>query len=141
MKKLFQLLVTLSVATLFVTQCSRNADSGFAEINDTRLYYEILGKGIPLIFHHGFICDHRNWDPQKANPEGTIEMMESIQIPTLIIAGECPHPVLKDLVFAQSKYIPNSKLATIKKSNHMVNIENPNQFNEELETFLKENGL
>jgi 3-oxoadipate enol-lactonase len=282
---------------LFITQCTPETQTGFAEINGTKLYYEITGKGIPLIFHHGFTCDHRNWnpqveyfadkymvitydarghgqssvpdsmpysyvedlaamidyleiekavvighslggapafyytkdhpervlalvlaeggaflsdpaivdtshipgyfnelynaiavarnqglekgkeawlqihpmkdaaenplssgllktmiadysgwhwlhrDPQKRNPDGTIEMMKSIKAPTLIVAGEYSHPVLKDLVLAQSQYIPNSKEVTLGNSNHMLNIENPSQFNEELETFLLENGI
>ena len=92
------------------------------------------------------IADYSGWhwlnrDPQKRNPEGTIEMMESIEAPTLIVAGEYSHPALKDLVLAQSRYIPNSKKVTIENSNHMLNIENPSQFNEELEAFLLENGI
>ena len=92
------------------------------------------------------ITDYSGWhwlnrDPQKSNPEGTIEMMEQIKVPTLIIAGELSHPVLKDLVSAQSKYIPNSKLVILENSNHMLNIENPDQFNKELESFLIENNI
>jgi pimeloyl-ACP methyl ester carboxylesterase len=92
------------------------------------------------------IDDYSGWhwlntDPQKRNPNGTIEMMGSIKAPTLIIAGEYSHKVLKDLVSAQSLYIPNSKLVILEKSNHMLNIENPKQFNTELELFLKENKI
>lgn len=287
----------IAIIGLLITHCTNETKSGFAEVNGTRLYYEIAGNGTPLIFHHGFTCDHRNWnpqieyfadryqvitydarghgqsevpdsipysyvedlaalidyleidkaviighslggapafyytkdhpervlalilaeggaflsdpaivdtsnipsyfnelysaiavarnqgledgkiawlkihpmndaaenpissdllntmiedysgwhwlneDPQKSNPIGTIEMMRSIKTPTLIVAGEYSHPVLKDLVFAQSQYIPNSKLVTIGKSNHMLNIENPDQFNKELESFLLENEI
>jgi pimeloyl-ACP methyl ester carboxylesterase len=68
-------------------------------------------------------------------------MLQSIKVPTLIVAGENSHPVLKDMVMAQSQYIPNSKKATIVESNHMLNIENPTQFNQELESFLTENDI
>jgi pimeloyl-ACP methyl ester carboxylesterase len=37
---------------------------GFAEVNDTRLYYEIAGKGHPLILIHGFSSNAKNWDNQ-----------------------------------------------------------------------------
>jgi pimeloyl-ACP methyl ester carboxylesterase len=37
---------------------------GFAEVNDTRLYYEIAGKGHPLILIHGFSSNVKDWDKQ-----------------------------------------------------------------------------
>ena len=92
------------------------------------------------------IEDYSGWhwlnrDPQKSNPEGSIEMMESIIAPTLIVAGDYSHPLLKDMVLAQSRYIPNSKKVILEKANHMLNIENPMQFNQELESFLNENDI
>lgn len=38
--------------------------SGFAEINGTRLYYEIAGSGHHLVLIHGFTVDRRVWDAQ-----------------------------------------------------------------------------
>ena len=38
--------------------------SGLAEVNGTRLYYEMLGSGHPLVLIHGFSLDHRMWDGQ-----------------------------------------------------------------------------
>ncbi|ETW96969.1 MAG: hypothetical protein ETSY2_45460 [Candidatus Entotheonella gemina] len=32
-------------------------DSGFADVNGTRLYYEMAGSGHPLVFIHGFTLD------------------------------------------------------------------------------------
>jgi pimeloyl-ACP methyl ester carboxylesterase len=95
---------------------------------------------------NSMINDYSGWhwlnrDPQKRNPDGSIEMLQSIKVPTLIVAGDYSHPVLKDMVLAQSQYIPNSKKATILESNHMLNIENPTQFNQELESFLMEHGI
>lgn len=297
MKKLIQFILFMVTVLFALTQCSQKIESGFAEINGASLYYEITGKGTPMIFLHGFTCDHRNWnpqveyfaskykvitydarghghssvpdsvpysyiddlsalmdylelskaiiighsmggapaffytkdhpdrvlalvlaeggaflndpsivdtsnipgyfnelygaiaitqnngleegkkawlkihpmktaaenpissellktmikdysgwhwlnnDPQKRNPAGTIEMMNQIQVPTLIVAGEYSHPVLKDLVSAQAKYIPNSKIVIIQNSNHMLNIENPEQFNKELDSFLKQHMI
>jgi len=297
MKKTSQVFFALTLVLLSLTQCAPNTQTGFAEINGTKLYYEITGTGTPLIFLHGFTCDHRNWnpqiehfaknyqiitydarghgksslpdstpysyvedlealinhleidkavlighslggapvffyakdnpdkvlglvlaeggpffgdpaivdtslipsyfnefytaikiartkgleegkaawldmhpmkdaavnpvssellktmiaeysgwhwlnrDPQKRNPEGTIEMLEGIKVPTLIVAGDNSHPVLKEMVLLQAKNIPNSKKITLENSNHMLNIENPVQFNNELERFLSENGI
>ena len=38
--------------------------SGYAEVNDTRLYYEIAGEGDPIVLIHGFTLDTRMWDDQ-----------------------------------------------------------------------------
>ena len=35
-----------------------------AEVNGIRLYYEVTGKGRPIVFVHGFGCGIRSWDPQ-----------------------------------------------------------------------------
>ena len=286
--------VFIGVSLLMIKQCNRRITTGFAQVNGTSLYYEITGKGTPLIFLHGFTCDHRNWNPQveyfskrfkvitydarghgqsslpdtvpysyledltalinylniekavvighsmggapaflyaKDNPERvlalvlaeggpvmndpsivdttiipdyfnefrsaitvaqneglekgkeawlniqplrtaaqnpnsselletmindysgwhwlnknphkknlkcTIKLMSQLKCPTLILAGELSHPVLKDVVNAQAKYIPNSKKVILKNSNHMLNMENPEKFNKEVEVFLKQ---
>lgn len=38
--------------------------SGIAEVNGTRLYYEVAGDGHPLVLIHGFSLDTRMWDDQ-----------------------------------------------------------------------------
>ncbi len=40
------------------------SQSGFAEVNGTRLYYEVAGEGHPLLLIHGGIMDSRMWDEQ-----------------------------------------------------------------------------
>ena len=37
---------------------------GFAEVNGTRLYYEVAGSGHPLVLVHGLTLDQRMWDDQ-----------------------------------------------------------------------------
>lgn len=39
-------------------------DKGFAEVNDTRLYYEIVGRGHPLVLVHGRSLNSKMWDDQ-----------------------------------------------------------------------------
>lgn len=41
-----------------------SSDSGYAEVNKTKLYYEIAGKGEPLVLIHGSFGDRRFWDLQ-----------------------------------------------------------------------------
>jgi pimeloyl-ACP methyl ester carboxylesterase len=38
--------------------------NGFADVNGTRLYYELAGSGEPLVLVHGFSLDTRMWEPQ-----------------------------------------------------------------------------
>jgi pimeloyl-ACP methyl ester carboxylesterase len=39
---------------------------GIAEVNGTRLVYEVTGAGPPVVFVHGFTLDMRMWDDQVA---------------------------------------------------------------------------
>jgi len=292
-------LITIVVSVIFLTDCRNEIKSGFAEINGTKLYYEMTGEGTPLVFIHGFTCDHRNWnpqveyfsrnfkvitydargfgqssvpdtvpythaedlaamidyfgieqavvighsmggapaffyalnhpdrvlalvlaeggafisdttlinpqslqdyfkefsyvnnvfqeegiekareawlsinpikpaaenplscelikamindysgwhwhnrDPQKSNPDATPELMGKLKTPTLIITGDLSlsHEFIRELISAYDTYIPNSKKVILSNSNHMLNLENPNQFNKELELFLIENDI
>ncbi|HET6884599.1 MAG TPA: alpha/beta fold hydrolase [Rubrobacteraceae bacterium] len=43
---------------------NRRQESGFAEVDDASLYYEILGEGEPLVLLHAGIADRRMWDEQ-----------------------------------------------------------------------------
>lgn len=92
------------------------------------------------------INDYSGWhwhnrDPATSNPDGTPELMGKLKTPTLIITGDLSHAAIKQLVTAQNKYIPNSKKVVLSNSNHMLNLENPDQFNQELMTFLNENNI
>ncbi|MHA2251470.1 MAG: alpha/beta fold hydrolase [Candidatus Kariarchaeaceae archaeon] len=37
---------------------------GNADVNDTKLFYELGGEGQTIVFIHGFTLDHRMWDDQ-----------------------------------------------------------------------------
>jgi len=43
---------------------SKLIDSGYASVNGTKLYYEMAGKGEPLVLIHGSFGDRRFWDLQ-----------------------------------------------------------------------------
>lgn len=58
----------LIIAVLFLTafqsngQQSKPADSGYAPVNGTKVYYEVYGKGEPIILLHGaFYTIEMNW--------------------------------------------------------------------------------
>jgi pimeloyl-ACP methyl ester carboxylesterase len=41
---------------------SPNPQTGFADVNGTRLYYEVQGSGPNLVLLHAGVSDHRMWD-------------------------------------------------------------------------------
>ena len=43
-----------------------HVQTGFAEVNGTKLYYEVAGTGHPFILMHGHLLDRRSWDDQFA---------------------------------------------------------------------------
>ena len=43
---------------------TKELQTGFAEVNGTRLYYEVKGTGHPLALIHGGLVDRRLWDDQ-----------------------------------------------------------------------------
>ena len=55
------LLTTLS---LLLSGCDNTHIQGFAEVNDTKLFYKVSGKGTPVILIHGFSFDSRCWNDQ-----------------------------------------------------------------------------
>src|SRR5258708_27513961 len=43
---------------------TREPQTGLAELNGTRLYYEVAGEGHPLVLVHGGLVDRHLWDYQ-----------------------------------------------------------------------------
>ena len=41
-----------------------HVSTGYVEVGDARLYYEVTGDGPPLVLLHGGFLDTRMWDPQ-----------------------------------------------------------------------------
>jgi hypothetical protein len=39
-----------------------SSETGFAEVNGTKLYYEVAGSGESILFVHGNFGDCRHWD-------------------------------------------------------------------------------
>jgi len=64
MKKLLTLFFLLSIS--FLTICSKNIniENGIAEVNGTKLYYEVAGSGTAIVLIHGNGGDCRHWDYQ-----------------------------------------------------------------------------
>ena len=57
------------ILSLFILACAMGAhaqshSAGFAEVNGTKIYYEQMGKGRPIVLVHGGLVDSRVWDEQ-----------------------------------------------------------------------------
>jgi len=51
-------------ALAFVACKTNQPETGFADVNGTKLYYEIAGSGDTIVFIHGWSFDNRCWDDQ-----------------------------------------------------------------------------
>ncbi len=67
-----QVMVTLTISTLFIVLCT-TANSAYVnshcsrhylEVKDHQIYYEVSGSGSPIILIHGGYLDHTIWDKQ-----------------------------------------------------------------------------
>jgi len=56
--------LALGACASTTTQPGPQRRTGFAEVNGTRLYYEVAGSGEPLVLVHAFTLDTRMWDDQ-----------------------------------------------------------------------------
>jgi len=61
MKKIILLIITSFVTTFCFAQMPKKAERTF--VNGKHLYYEVYGKGKPLIFLHGYTLSSRMWTP------------------------------------------------------------------------------
>ncbi|PIO00506.1 hypothetical protein COT72_02260 [archaeon CG10_big_fil_rev_8_21_14_0_10_43_11] len=64
-------------------------------------------------------------------------MLNAISVPTLVLVGALEPRIIANESKQLAKHIPHATLCTIPGSVHVSNVENPQQFNVELEHFLK----
>lgn len=55
---------TAAVMVLLAACLQQEASSGYADVNGTKLYYEVAGSGDPIVLIHGNAGDRRHWDGQ-----------------------------------------------------------------------------
>ena len=66
MKAFIKLFIVFILLTLFACTGQKELEitTGFAEVNGTRLYYELAGSGVPIVLIHGNFGDRRYYDGQ-----------------------------------------------------------------------------
>jgi len=59
-------LLFTTLLTAILVSCNQKQEvlNGIAKVNGTSLYYEVAGKGEPIVFVHGNFGDNIHWDQQ-----------------------------------------------------------------------------
>jgi len=79
------------------------------------------------------------WDPdliQSLNPPA-LDRLEDIKVPTLLIASQSDLSDNQDIIDLLEMKIPHSTRVTIPECSHMVNLDQPERFNQCVLCFLK----
>jgi pimeloyl-ACP methyl ester carboxylesterase len=92
--------------------------TGFVETNGTKLYYEVMGEGYPLVLIHGGYMDRRMWDDQLA------------------VFAQHYRVILHKSADRLEKDIVGARRFTISGTHHMPNMEKPEEFNRIVLDFL-----
>jgi pimeloyl-ACP methyl ester carboxylesterase len=58
--------ISYNILRSYLMNEAKQLSTGFVETNGTKLYYEMLGEGHPLVLLHGGYMDRRMWDDQFA---------------------------------------------------------------------------
>ena len=69
------------------------------------------------------------------------EKLSDLSLPALLINGDLSHISYHIFIQQMHDQLPNSKRIILQNSGHMLSLENPTQFNNELSTFLLENDI
>lgn len=103
-------------------------NSNYANKEDVTNYIEGVHK-TPFSLFHSLIKDYTELDAKK--------ILESLFLPTLIIAGEKDHITPLSLLEEWASYLPTSKLEKIPEGSHNAHTEFPVLVNEKIHDFLR----
>ncbi len=65
-----------------------------------------------------------------------IKKLNEIKIPTLIVTAEYDLALCKDIAAIMAKEIPGAKLISIKGAGHIMNMDQPEEFNKIISKFI-----
>ena len=74
-------------------------------------------------------------------PDIPLPKLSDVKIPTLIMVGDQDDPEVVERSRIMSREIPGAREAIVRGAGHMVNLENPREFNRVLYGFLKGSGV
>ena len=70
------------------------------------------------------------------NRADSVPLLETIEVPVLVVVGEHDGPSPPDVATAMADAIPNARLEVMPGAGHLSNLEAPEPFNQVLESFL-----
>ena len=82
-----------------------------------------------------------NKDLWQPGPIRDLNDYSKMDVPTLICLGELSLPFYRRTMNEIHQILPNSQLVVISNSGHMIQLENPKEFNKVLKQFLKKQGV
>lgn len=90
--------------------------------------------------------DHSGWNWEnkifwQPGPIRDLNDYSNMNVSTLICLGELSLPFYQKLMNEIRQTLPNSKLVEISNSGHMIQLENPKEFNKVLNQSLKKEGI
>lgn len=122
-----------------------HSELGLNKARENWLNHQVFNKTIENIeatlLLKQIVSDYSGWHwfnsdlREKVSPS-TIEQIQNIKVPTLIMIGEYDLSYFKDIAVILNNKISNSKKIIIKNSGHMSNLENIEQFNKTIEQQL-----
>ncbi len=71
-----------------------------------------------------------------ADRRDSLDLLETIRCPTLVVAGEEDTFIPLDQARAMQQQIPGSRLAVLQKAGHLVNLEQPALFQQAMQEFI-----
>ena len=78
-----------------------------------------------------------NKSKQQTLQPNAIIQLDKIKIPTLIITAEYDLQACKEVAEIMERKIPVSKIVSLEKAGHIMNVDKPDEFNEVLVKFIK----
>ena len=147
MKTIYSFLMILAIAVSCQDQSKTSVKEGIAEVNGTQLYYEMAGKGQPIVLIHGNGVDSRQWNDQF------MALASNFQVVRYDVRGfgKSAMPVLeekyshhddlkacKETGNLMNEKISNSKMVIMEDGGHCMNMDKPGRFNEIVTDFIND---
>lgn len=103
---------------------------------DAQLRQQVKAMNLNALPKHGFLVG----DSQPLNPltPSAVTRLSDIQIPTCIIAGSLDHPEIMRATTLMNDSIDGSVKHIINDTAHLPNVEQPDTFNQIVNTFLSD---
>jgi pimeloyl-ACP methyl ester carboxylesterase len=78
-----------------------------------------------------------NRSPLQSLEPSAVDRLESIRVPTLILTAEYDIPACLEVAELLEQQIPGARKIVMAETGHLLHMENPNDFNAHLVSFLE----